>query len=312
MRLLFRLVIKSYLNNKKIHSFEKVDDYWRGRFQAMASPCECLIASSDKDLAKELVYIAFSEAVRIEQKFSRYNQNNIVHQINHAGSVGASVDEETADLLDFAAQCYELSEGLFDITSGVLREAWQFDGSDNIPDASLVEKVQQRVGWQKTKWLRPNFTMLEGMQIDFGGIGKEYAVDRVAKLLKEFSSETNVLINFGGDLVATGPRLKGVAWSVGVDDPSRTGEQAVGGVHLTRGALATSGDARRFLMKDNIRYSHILNPKTGWPIEHAPRSVSVMANTCIEAGMLSTFALLQGENARQFLEEQEVQFWICE
>ena len=297
---------------KGIQSFEKIDDYWRGRFQAMASPCECLIACEDEKLARELVEIAFTEAQRIEKKFSRYSQHNIVHQINHSPLSGISVDEETADLLDFSAQCYELSEGLFDITSGVLREAWQFDGSDHIPDASLVEKILQRVGWHKVQWNRPHLIMQQGMEIDLGGIGKEYAVDQVAKLMKNFSPETNVLINFGGDLVATGPRIKAIPWSVGVDDPSCTGEQTVGGVQLSKGAFATSGDARRFLMKDNIRYSHILNPKTGWPVEQAPRSVSVMANTCIEAGMLATFALLQGKNARQFLEEQEVPFWMVE
>lgn len=300
------------MNKKGVHSFEKVDDYWRGRFKAMASPCECLIACEDENLAKKMLAMAFAEAQRIEKKFSRYRLDNIVHKINNSQSKDILIDDETADLLDFSAQCYELSEGLFDVTSGVLREAWQFDGSDNVPSSYLVEKTLQRVGWHKVQWHRPYLNMQQGMEIDLGGIGKEYAVDQVAKLLKEFSPDTNVLVNFGGDLVATGSRLNGESWGVGVDDPLHTGEQAVGGVQLSKGALATSGDARRFLIKDGTRYSHILNPKTGWPVEHAPRSVSVMAGTCIEAGMLATFALLQGEGARQFLEEQEVPFWIVE
>lgn len=300
------------MNKKGGHSFEKTDDFWRGRFKAMASPCECLVACEDEALAKQLVSIAFKEAQRIEKKFSRYRLYNIVHQINNSQSNTVEVDEETADLLDFSAQCYDLSEGLFDVTSGVLREVWQFDGSDNIPDESLIKSILQRVGWQNVKWDRPMLTMKSGMEIDLGGIGKEYAVDHTAKLMQEVAPDINFLINFGGDLVATGPRLNEVPWNVGVDDPSRTGQNTVGGIQLTKGAFATSGDARRFLIKDNIRYSHILNPKTGWPIEQAPRSVSVMANTCIEAGMMATFALLQGKNAREFLEEQEVPFWIVE
>lgn len=300
------------MNKKGLHSFEKIDDYWRGRFKAMASPCECLVVCDDEALAKELVMLAFTEAKRIEKKFSRYRLDNIIHEINHSKSNDIGVDEETADLLDFSAQCYELSGGLFDVTSGVLREAWQFDGSDNIPAASLVEQILKRVGWPKVQWQRPNLSMQSGMEIDLGGIGKEYAVDQAAKLMKNHAPDVNALINFGGDLVATGPRLDEVPWSVGVDDPSRTGEQAVGGVQLSKGALATSGDARRYLLKDNIRYSHILNPKTGWPVEQAPRSVSVMANTCIEAGMLATFALLQGKEARSFLEEQDVPFWVVD
>ena len=300
------------MNNPALHSFEKTDDYWRARFQAMASPCECLIASNDEKLAREIAELALAEARRIETKFSRYRNDNIVYNINHASRSGISVDNETADLLDFAGQCYELSEGLFDISSGVLREVWQFDGSDQIPSKEEVEKVLQRVGWNKIQWQRPHLALQEGMEIDLGGIGKEYAVDQVAKLIKKHSPETNVLVNFGGDLVATGPRLNSKAWAVGVDDPSRSGEKTVGGVELTKGAFATSGDARRFLLKDDIRYSHILNPKTGWPVEQAPRSVSVMAATCIEAGMLATFALLQGKNARAFLEEQEVPFWMVD
>lgn len=300
------------MNNTDAISLEKIDDYWRGRFQAMASPCECLIACDDELQAKELVSIAYQEARRIEQKFSRYRPDNIVHQINHAQAETISVDDETADLLDFSAQCYELSNHMFDVTSGVLREVWQFDGSDRIPEKEDVSAILERVGWSKVQWQRPHLKMLADMEIDLGGIGKEYAVDQAAKLMQQAVPGINVLVNFGGDLVSTGPRINDVAWGVGVDDPSKTGKKTVGGIQLKKGAFATSGDARRFLIKDGVRYSHILNPITGWPVENAPRSVSVIANTCIEAGMLATFALLQGKNARQFLEEQDVMFWMVE
>ncbi|MCK4708561.1 MAG: FAD:protein FMN transferase, partial [Gammaproteobacteria bacterium] len=280
------------MNKPEYDSLYKIDDYWRGRFQAMASPCECLIVCDQEQQAKELLQLAFSEVKRIEQKFSRYRDDNIIYQINHSHSEPVTVDAETADLLDFAGQCYELSDGLFDITSGVLREAWKFDSSDCIPENSAVEKLLEKVGWDKVIWTRPELTMQQGMEIDLGGIGKEYAVDQVAKLLKQSAPEVEVLVNFGGDLVATGPRKNQQPWTIGVDDPAHTGEQTIGGIKLSKGAFATSGDARRYLLKDNIRYSHILNPKTGWPVINAPRSVSVIANTCIEAGMLATFALL--------------------
>lgn len=278
----------------------------------MASPCECLVASDDRNLARELVQVACEEAKRVEKKFSRYRDDNIIYQINHAGTGTITVDDETANLLDFAAQCYDLSEHLFDITSGVLREVWKFDGSDNVPDKAKVDHVLHRIGWQKVNWQRPRLTLQPGMEIDLGGIGKEYAVDQSAKLMRQHAPETNILVNYGGDLVATGPRLNGKGWTVGVDDPEKTGKSTVAGVEIKRAAFATSGDARRFLVKNGRRYSHILNPLTGWPVEGAPRSVSVLANTCIEAGMLSTFALLQGKNARAFLEEQDVVFWMVE
>ena len=151
--------------------------------------------------------------------------------------------------------------------------------------------------------------MPAGIEIDFGGIGKEYAVDKTAQLLGA-ASNTSMVINFGGDLFVTGRRANGNPWRIGIDDPDATGQQALAQLTLARGGVATSGDTRRFLLKDNIRYGHILNPKTGWPVQAAPRSVTVAAATCVEAGMLTTFAMLQGENAEKFLNDQEVQHWI--
>jgi thiamine biosynthesis lipoprotein len=117
-------------------------------------------------------------------------------------------------------------------------------------------------------------------------------------------------VNFGGDLYAQAPRRGGRAWGIGLDDPDHTGQGTLYRIDLPRGGLATSGDARRFVMHQGRRLGHILNPKTGWPIEGAPRSVTVVASTCVEAGTLSTLAYLKGSGARAFLQEQGVQFRI--
>ena len=100
-------------------------------------------------------------------------------------------------------------------------------------------------------------------------------------------------------------------WSIGVDDPERTGQAAIARIELSQGGLATSGDARRYVLYRGKRLGHILNPKTGWPIDGAPRSVTVMAPTCVEAGTLSTLAYLQGPRAKEFLEAEAVQFRIA-
>ncbi len=284
------------------------DGYWRGRFQAMASPCEILFATDERTVAERLLQLGCQEAKRIEQKFSRYRKDNCIYRINQSNGAPVTVDTETANLLDFAQQCYQLSEHKFDITSGVLREVWRFDGSDNIPDPAAVAALLPRVGWEKVEWRRPVITLRPGMEIDLGGIGKEYAVDQTARLISR-ELKTGVLINYGGDLYALGPRRDDEPWGVGVDDPDATGCRQIGAVNLSKGGLATSGDARRYLLRDGVRYSHILDPTTGWPVPDAPRAVTVIAETCLEAGMLSTMAMLQGRRARAFLEAQEVQFW---
>ncbi len=273
----------------------------------MASPCEVLVEVDDRKLAQALIEAVAREAWRIEQKFSRYRTDNIIHRINHAGGRPVTLDEETARLIDFAAQLYDMSDGLFDITSGVLRRLWTFDGSDRLPSQAQIDALLPLIGFKRLSWRNPQLSLPSGMQIDLGGIGKEYAVDRCVQIARELS-DASVLINFGGDLATSRPRKAQQYWSVG---RLITGQsQATGIFHLSRGAIATSGDANRFLLKDGVRYSHILNPKTGWPVVNAPHTISIAAPTCIEAGMMSTLALLQGEQAEAFLQQQQVDYWL--
>jgi len=293
------------------HSFtvEKRADHWIGRFSAMNSPCEILLEVDSRSAAERLVKSAAREAWRIEAKFSRYRDDNILHRINHAQGQTVEVDSETANLLDFADQCYRLSDGRFDITSSVLRKLWSFKPGAIIPSQQEIDKLLPHIGWDKVQWQRPFITLPAGMEIDLGGLGKEYAVDRCAQLLLQHL-DTSLVVNFGGDLYVSGLRRNGVPWRVGIDNPRNTGKQTIGELHIEKGGLTTSGDARRFIEVDGVRYSHILNPRTGWPIAGAPRSVTVVANTCMEAGMLSTFAMLYGIEARDFLEAQGVPFWL--
>jgi thiamine biosynthesis lipoprotein len=290
-------------------SLTRVEDYFLGRFSAMASPCEVLVDTDDRARANAACRIAEREARRIEGKFSRYRSDNIIHRINQSGGTPIPVDEETALLIGYAATCYEMSAGMFDITSGVLRRIWKFDGSDRVPAEAAVRDVLQHVGWHRVTWEISMLTMPAGMEIDLGGVGKEYAVDRAAALIAAEIPDS-FLVNFGGDLYASGWRRGQRPWRVGVDDPERPGEGALYRIDVPRGGLATTGDARRFVMFKGKRLGHILNPKTGWPVENAPRSVTVLARTCVEAGTLSTLAYLQGPRAGDFLREQGVQFRI--
>lgn len=272
----------------------------------MGSPCELVCECVKRGDASELSQLAAEEAWRIEDKFSRYTGGSAVARINEANGEAITVDDETADLLDFAATLFELSDARFDITSGVLRHIWSFDGGTKIPRQADIETVRQNIGWSRVAWHRPELQMPKGMEIDLGGIGKEYAVDRAAKRLREEGAPP-CLVNFGGDLATTAaPRVRR-SWRVGIE--GKTPDAPERRIDLRQGALATSGDARRFLEKDGVRYGHILDPLTGWPVPDAPRSVTVAAESCTQAGMISTLAMLKGAEAEGFLEAQNVRWW---
>lgn len=282
-------------------------DHWYGEFRAMGSPCRLLSKASRTTARGQLEAVA-REAWRIEEKFSRYIEGNIVDRINTSGGAPVEADEETSNLLDFAATLHRLSDGRFDITSGALREVWTFDGSDRVPNRLRVAGVLERVGWPKVRWQRPVLALLPGMQLDFGGIGKEYAVDRAAAIASA-ESEAPCLINFGGDIAAVGGEATEAGWRVGIEALRGETAEPFKRIELRHGGLATSGDARRYLRKDGVRYGHLLDPLTGWPVVGAPRSVTVAADTCTQAGMLSSLAILKGADAEAFLQQQAVRFW---
>jgi thiamine biosynthesis lipoprotein len=292
----------------KVAVEERPDGLVAVRFSAMASPCEVLVYAS-KEEALQLGTLAADEAWRVERKYSRYRDDSVVAWIHGRRGETSVLDAETVSLMSFAQQCFEMSGGLFDITSGILRRAWKFDGSDRVPDRSTVEQLLPHIGFDKLGWDPPALLLPRGMELDFGGIGKEYAVDRAYELLAAHAN-CPFLVNFGGDLRANrSPERK--AWQVGVERPDSERLAAML-LELEHGALATSGDSHRFLLKDGIRYGHILNPRTGFPIAGAPRSVTVAASSCTEAGLLATLAMLQGQQARAFLEEQGARYWILE
>ena len=280
-------------------------------FRAMASPCEILIDCSTRSDAETIGRIAYNEAIRIETAFSRYRDDNTLHRINHADGKPVRVDDELAQLLDFASELFTLSNGQFDITSGVLRRAWRFEPGATVPDRTAVDALLPLIGWQKADWQRPWLTLPATMQIDLGGIGKEYAVDRTIALIAQVSS-VPVLVNFGGDLHASHTRRDNKPWMIGIEHPTpdRQTGRSVRTIELNRGALTTSGDAYRYIEQDGVRYGHVLDPRTGWPAPGAPRSVTVASATCTEAGILSTLAMLQGSNAESFLTSQSVPHWI--
>jgi len=275
-------------------------------FSAMASPCELLLAITDQNFALQLGESVAAEAWRIERKYSRYRPDSVISMLNNSGGNPVTLDFETMQLLEFARRCHELSDGAFDITCGVLRRAWKFDGHSRFPTSVEVAALREHIGFERLRWQGDQLRVPAGMELDLGGMGKEYAVDRALDLVTA-RFDGAALVNFGGDMAASGAPDSG-PWRVGVERPTQLGEARLL-LDLERGGLATSGDTHRFMEHEGRRYSHILDVRTGMPVLDPPRSVTVAAGCCIEAGMIATMAMLKGAGAERFLEDQGVTHW---
>lgn len=260
--------------------------------------------------AQTLAALAIAEVRRIEAKYSRFRMDSVVSQINAAAGNGEAItiDAETAQLLAFATQLFELSDGLFDATSGVLRQVWDFKTARK-PSPQQLAEVLPRIGWNHVQWNDQTAQLTQhGMELDFGGFGKEYAADRAATLLANEGARHG-LVNLGGDLRVIGPQADGSPWLMGIRQPrqARQDNVVIASIPISTGALATSGDYERFFVEDEQRFCHILNPKTGWPAQHW-QSISVIAPVCVAAGAMSTTAMLKGPDAIAFLEGQGVSY----
>ena len=271
----------------------------------MGCPCELQLFAADEAEARRAAALAVAEVARLDAKYTTYREDSFLAEINRAAASGGciDVDAETARLLDYADACHRESGGLFDVTAGVLRAAWRC-GDGALPDAAELEALRAKVGWHRVAWRAPRLAFpLAGMQLDFGGVVKEYAADRVVALCRAEGVHGG-LVNLGGDLAIVGPRPDGEPWKVGIRDP-RSRDALAALVELDSGALASSGDYERCVMIDGVRYGHILDPRTGWPVRHLA-SVSAVADFCIVAGSASTIAMLKQEAGPAWLAEQEI------
>ena len=276
-------------------------------FRAMAATHEITVDADHAEQARDAVDAAIADVLRIEAKYSRYRDDSVTTAINRAAGLReVAIDGETAALLRYADHCHALSRGHFDITSGVLRHAWDFrSASLRVPDAREIEALRALVGWEHVQWSGEAVRLeRRGMEIDFGGIGKEYAADRAATILQE-RGIAHALVNLGGDLRAVGGQQGGAPWRIGIRHPRRPEPAVVASVDVSDGAIATSGDAERYFEKDGRRYCHLLDARTGMPVS-AWQAISVAAPLAVVAGSCSTIAMLLESEAAAFLDSQGV------
>jgi thiamine biosynthesis lipoprotein len=268
------------------------------RFDAMASACAVHLCPAPGIEVEAVAAAAEAEVRRIEARYSRYRADSELTRLNRAALRGDSVeiDDETAGLLGFAQAIHRRSGGAFDITAGLLRKAWNFKAGGfkiaRLPDPATLAALLPRVGLDKLR-LSPGRLgfAVPGMELDLGGLGKEYAADRAAEICAHLGARHG-FVDLAGDIRVIGAQPDGAPWRIGIRDPG-DGARIVAEIALAGGALATSGDYERFIMVEGRRYGHILDPRSGWP-EQGLSSVTVIAEQCLVAGSLATAALAQG------------------
>lgn len=257
----------------------------------MGCPCALHLETNDESVARAAHAAVLAECRRLDRKYSHYREDSFVARIAASGGDGMEVDEETAGLLDFAAALHAQSGGLFDVTAGRLTRLWDAQNG-RLPDKTEVAAALAATGWDRVEWRRPFLCLgMPDMRLDLGGIVKEYAADRCAKLCRDMGADSGV-VDLGGDLALIGPHRDGSSWVAGIKAPRASG-RAAARIELPDGGLATSGDYERALIVDGRRYSHIVDPRSGEPVLGFA-SVSVVAGSCLVAGAAATLAMLMG------------------
>jgi len=268
-------------------------------FRALGTQCEVQYQVNPPGTAR-----AFEQSVRawvetFEGRYSRFRPDSIVSRINAAaGRDWVGIDREMEDMLDVCASVRSLTGGIIDSTAGPLLLLWDYHRPQpRLPGATEIAAARALAGWHLVQ-RQPGRVFLPkaGMSLDFGGWGKEWAVDAVAQLAGRHGIR-HALVDFGHDIRCLGTPPGRPAWHVGLEDPFAPGQHRESVALLAGRGIASSGDYLRGFTLGGRRYGHIVDPRSGQPVAHGCRQVTVIADTCFQAGLLSTTAFVLGPDA---------------
>jgi thiamine biosynthesis lipoprotein len=276
----------------------------------MGSAFEFIVGAADKQTGNALLQDCIEEVKRLEKILTEFSDDSDTSLINqHAGISPVEVSPETYQLLQRCKHISTLTDGAFDITSGILKKLYNFKQQDFVlPSPSRIAGALNKTGYKKIKLLPGNRVFLEekDMHIGFGAIGKGYAADMVKKMMQKKAVATGV-INASGDLIAWGLRNDGEYWKAGIadpDDPSRI----LLWFPLNEQAIATSGNAEQYFEINGARYSHNIDPKSGYPVKGI-KSVSVISPSAELSDALATGVTVMGIAAGMHFINQLPQTW---
>ncbi len=264
-------------------------------FHAMSTICRVHFQTPNSALARDIQTEVLQWVGWFEARYSRFIPDSLISRINAAaGKEWVGVDAETDALFNLCQDMIFFTRGVFDPTSLPLMRLWNWKAKPPvIPADSAIKAAQELVGWHKVQRRKGAiFLPREGMCLDLGGIGKEYAVDRVLTMVQQ-RGITNIMVDFGQDVRVSGEAPEKGAWHIGLQDPKNL-SRCWTGVAVNNHAVATSGDGIRHFVHEGRRYGHIIDPRTGYPVGNGALSVTVIAPHCTFAGILSTTAFVLG------------------
>ena len=242
----------------------------------------------------------------LENVFSTWRPGSEVSRFNsHTGEEWFAVSPVFLEVLEEAVRVSELSGGAFDVTAGPLVELWGFGAGGEagpvpggtvarIPDPEVLDRLLRATDFAYLQWRESPPAVRRthpGVQLDFSGIAKGYAVDEIWRLLSR-AGLASYLVEIGGEIRTRGLRADGRTWSIGIESPNGSGVTVA--VPLRDAAIATSGDYRNYFEYEDRRYSHVLDPRTGWPVSQGLTSVTVIASSAATADALATALLVLG------------------
>ncbi|MFT0715981.1 FAD:protein FMN transferase [Flagellimonas lutimaris] len=251
---------------------------------------------------EEIGYINIDEAVseieRIEKIISSWDKDSETSLINkNAGIKPVKVSRELINLIERSIKISEITDGAFDITYASMDEIWRFDGTmDKVPSQERIEKSVSKVGYQKIQLDQENQTVFlpeKGMCIGFGAIGKGYAADRAKDLLVSKDVKGGI-INASGDLTTWGTKVTGEKWLVGIANPLSK-DKVFSWLPIIESSVATSGNYEKYIVLDGKKYSHIIDPRTGYPTRGI-NSVSIFAKQAELCDALATAVFIMGRD----------------
>lgn len=263
----------------------------------MGNQFEFTVITANENEAEKLFEVAITEIQRIEKLLTTFSNDSITAKINEmAGIQAVEVDDEVFQLIKRAQFISKITQGAFDISYGSLdKKFWNFDlQMTSLPNPNEAKKSVALINYENIILDETNQTVFlknKGMRIGFGGIGKGYAAEMAKKKLIEANVESGI-VNASGDLSAWGFQENGEPWTIGIADPNQK-NAIFSAFKITNRAVATSGNYEKFVIINNKKYSHTIDPKTGYPVSGI-KSVTILAENAEIADALATPITVMG------------------